>query len=196
MDILKRIPLLIVGLVIVALTCSTLPLNLSSGITNTSAPPPTPVPTTEPPVATGDCNNVGLDYSANPFRGWPTAVPNWGVVTAYYCSLAYYAMFGVNHYGIDLGYPTGTSVYATASGAVANAGWHPLMGLHVIVCTPTNWCAVYMHLSELSVAQWDGVAPGTELGKIGSTGNSTGPHLHYEIRHPDGTRIDPSVAMR
>ena len=150
------------------------------------------VPLSQPPFSKA----FGLDYPANPFRGWPTASPNWGVVTAYYCSLSYYALFGVNHYGIDLGYPTGTAVYATATGAVANAGWHPLMGLHVIVCTPTNWCAVYMHLSELSVAQWDGVAPGTELGKIGSTGNSTGPHLHYEIRHPDGTRIDPSVAMQ
>lgn len=160
-------------------------------ITDVTQPPADP---TLPPTS-GTCDNVGVSYPDNPFSGWPLDPPNWGQVTAWYCDPDYYQQFGYNHWGIDLGYPTGTPITATAAGTITASGWHDLMGLHVRLCASNGWCATYMHLSLISVSTGQSVNPGDVLGEVGSTGNSTGPHLHYEQHDANGATVDPAPTM-
>lgn len=86
------------------------------------------------------------------------------------------------HTGIDLPYPAGTPVYATADGVVDQiisnqAG----LGLAVIIKHPSGYESVYGHLSACAVRRGDTVLRGAMIGRVGSTGRSTGPHLHYAI---------------
>jgi murein DD-endopeptidase MepM/ murein hydrolase activator NlpD len=162
----------------------------ADAITDTTQPPEEP----PPPPSSGNCDNVGVSYPDNPFSGWPLDPPNWGLVTAWYCDPDYFQQFGVNHWGLDLAYPTGTAVVATATGTVTAAGWHNLMGLHVRLCAD-DWCATYMHLSVISVSSGQSMSPGDVLGEVGSTGNSTGPHLHYQINDPASATVDPVPTM-
>lgn len=148
------------------------------------------------PPSIGDCSNVGISYPDNPFSGWPVVGgPNWGLVTAMYCDPAYYQQFGVHHFGIDLGYPEGTAVIATAAGEVIAAGWQAQMGNYVRVCA-NDWCSTYMHLSAILVEEGNMVNPGDILGVVGSTGNSTGPHLHYQINDPNWFTVDPAPTLQ
>jgi murein DD-endopeptidase MepM/ murein hydrolase activator NlpD len=86
------------------------------------------------------------------------------------------------HAGIDYGVPTGTGVAACASGTVVFARPRIVTGNSVIIEHLPGVYSLYYHLSELLVAEGDLVEAGTPIGKSGSTGLSTGPHLHWEIR--------------
>jgi murein DD-endopeptidase MepM/ murein hydrolase activator NlpD len=96
------------------------------------------------------------------------------------------------HMGIDYAAPTGTPVFSVANGKVAYLGYNGAFGNLIIVEHPGNYRTYYAHLSnynvELSVG--NDVRRGLEIGYVGSTGRSSGPHLHYELRR-DGTYIDP-----
>lgn len=96
------------------------------------------------------------------------------------------------HTGIDLAVPLGTPVRATLDGivhvVVSMAGY----GLHVIVDHGDGLTTLYAHLSAVTVAEGDAVAAGDVIGRAGSTGNSTGPHLHFEVRR-DGIPEDPTL---
>lgn len=180
-------------LVVGALCLALITIPSCAGLISDASTPPAPAPG---PPQTGTCENVGVTYPDNPFSGWPVqGGANWGLVTAYYCDPEYYQQFGVHHYGIDLGYPTGTPVLATAVGEVSDAGWHDQMGLYVRLCADNNWCSTYMHLSSIAVTPGQGVSPGQVLGAVGSTGNSTGPHLHYQINDAAGESVDPAPTM-
>lgn len=147
------------------------------------------------PPSNGVCDNIGQTYPDNPFSGWPTASgPNWGIVTATYCDPDYFEQFGVNHKGIDLGYTPGTAVVATADGVVSASGWHDEMGIYVRI-ESNGWTATYMHLSSPAVQTGDSVTAGQVLGFSGNTGNSTGPHLHYQFNGPDWNTADPAPTM-
>ncbi|TCJ39491.1 M23 family metallopeptidase [Parafrankia sp. BMG5.11] len=96
------------------------------------------------------------------------------------------------HSGMDLAAPSGTPVFATSDGIVDASGWSGGYGLLVAVSHTGGLQTRYAHLSRLNVAQGQQVRRGEVIGYVGSTGNSTGPHLHYEIRR-DGRAIDPSA---
>lgn len=98
------------------------------------------------------------------------------------------------HAGIDLAAPTGTPVYATADGIVSRADWYSSYGLYISVNHGASMETRYAHLSRLAVAAGDNVKKGDLIGYVGSTGRSTGPHLHYEVR-VDGLAVNPIPYM-
>ncbi len=85
------------------------------------------------------------------------------------------------HAGIDFSAPFGTSVYATANGRVTRAAWYGTLGWVVEVDHGNGLTSRYGHLSGMTVKKGDTVRRGDLLGKVGSSGRSTAPHLHYEI---------------
>ncbi|GGD25446.1 M23 family metallopeptidase [Aureimonas glaciei] len=99
------------------------------------------------------------------------------------------------HTGIDFVAPTGTDVDATASGTVVQAGVNSGYGNLVEVDHGGGLVTRYGHLSQILVNVGDKVKAGAIIGRVGTTGRSTGPHLHYEVRR-DGSPIDPSRFLR
>ena len=99
------------------------------------------------------------------------------------------------HTGHDFRASTGDRVYATASGVVASAGWNGGYGRMVEVRHGNGFSTRYAHLSEISVSAGQKVNLGQIVGRVGSTGRSTGPHLHYETR-VDGDPVDPQKFLR
>ncbi|WP_245278238.1 M23 family metallopeptidase [Methylosinus sp. PW1] len=99
------------------------------------------------------------------------------------------------HTGVDLRDDYGSPVRATAGGVVVNAGPSGGYGQMVEIDHGSGLATRYAHLSAISVALGQEVAPGETVGRLGSTGRSTGPHLHYEVR-VDGEPVDPSRFLR
>lgn len=95
------------------------------------------------------------------------------------------------HEGVDLAAPPGTSVLAARDGTIVAAGDDPALGLHVIIEHEGGLRTVYGHLSRIAIVLNQTVRSGTIVGAVGSTGLSTGPHLHFEIRL-SGKARDPS----
>ncbi|MDH6578767.1 M23 family metallopeptidase [Kitasatospora sp. MAP5-34] len=94
------------------------------------------------------------------------------------------------HTGLDFAAPNGTPVTALGAGTVTSAGWSGAYGYRVIQTLPDGTEVWYCHLSAITTTSGP-VTPGTPIGKVGATGNVTGPHLHLEVR-PDGAApIDP-----
>lgn len=89
------------------------------------------------------------------------------------------------HAGLDFAAPTGTPVFATADGVVAEAGRRSNYGNCIDISHGYNYITRYAHLSEILVEPGKSVKRGELIGKVGSTGKSTGPHLHYEVRFKD-----------
>src|SRR3989338_9307116 len=87
------------------------------------------------------------------------------------------------HSGVDLLAPAGSPVYATTAGKVVFAGWRRGYGKLVIIDQGKGWQSGYGHLSEIKVRNGQKVTAGTLLGRVGNTGLTTGPHLHYEVRY-------------
>jgi murein DD-endopeptidase MepM/ murein hydrolase activator NlpD len=98
------------------------------------------------------------------------------------------------HKGIDLAAPVGTPVYATADGIVERADWFSSYGLYVAIEHGSNLETRYAHMSRLAVAAGERVKKGEVIGYVGSTGRSTGPHLHYEVR-VSGAAVNPIPYM-
>jgi murein DD-endopeptidase MepM/ murein hydrolase activator NlpD len=98
--------------------------------------------------------------------------------------------WGVLHRGIDVAGSEGTPVVAALPGRVIEAGWTSGYGLTVIVDHGQGSTTLYAHLSAIEVDEGAEVGPTTTIGAMGSTGNSTGPHLHFETRL-DGEAHDP-----
>jgi murein DD-endopeptidase MepM/ murein hydrolase activator NlpD len=94
------------------------------------------------------------------------------------------------HSGLDFGADYGTPVQAPASGKVLFAGWYGGYGQAVILDHGNNITTLYGHTSEIYVTEGQIVQRGTPIAAVGSTGLSTGPHLHFEVR-VDGTPVDP-----
>jgi len=94
------------------------------------------------------------------------------------------------HPGVDLVQDFGSAVRATAGGRVTHAGPMGGYGDMVEIDHGNGLVTRYGHLSEILVSEGDEVAPGAPIGRLGSTGRSTGPHLHYEVR-VDGEPVDP-----
>jgi len=98
------------------------------------------------------------------------------------------------HKGIDLAAPTGTPIYATADGLISRASWFSTYGLYVAIEHGGELQTRYAHMSRLNVAKGQRVKKGEIIGFVGSTGRSTGPHLHYEVR-VRGKAVNPLPYM-
>ena len=95
------------------------------------------------------------------------------------------------HMGIDVAAPTGTPVYATADGVIQKAEEEKGWGKLVIMEHVDGYTSFYAHLSEMEVESGTQVQKGGVIGRVGNTGQSTGPHLHYEVRK-NGKQLDPA----
>lgn len=108
---------------------------------------------------------------------WPAS----GVITQGYWS---------GHRAIDIGAPCGTSIYASDSGYVSSLGWMGGYGNYIILSHGNGWETLYAHLSQILVRPNTSVQRGALIGRVGTTGRSTGCHLHFEIRYY-GTKRNP-----
>lgn len=95
-----------------------------------------------------------------------------------------------HHSGMDFRAPTGTAIRATGAGVVVSAGWNGGYGRMVEVDHGDGLATRYAHLKSIDVQPGQTIAAGAVIGKAGSSGRSTGPHLHYEIRK-NGDAVDP-----
>ncbi|AEN13952.1 MULTISPECIES: transglycosylase family protein [unclassified Streptomyces] len=102
------------------------------------------------------------------------------------------------HTGVDFPVPTGTSVKAVASGKVVSAGWAGAYGYEIVIRHADGKYSQYAHLSSLHVRAGQQVGSGQRIARSGTTGNSTGPHLHFEIRTGPGygSDVDPLAYLR
>ena len=94
------------------------------------------------------------------------------------------------HEGLDLAAPEGTEVYAAGAGAVTETGNDPIYGNYVVIRHADGWASLYGHLRGVGTTLHATVNSGTLIGWVGSTGQSTGPHLHFELRR-NGIARDP-----
>jgi murein DD-endopeptidase MepM/ murein hydrolase activator NlpD len=89
---------------------------------------------------------------------------------------------GAMHTGVDISAPQGTGVRATADGIVIHANWYNGYGRCVIVDHGNGYQTLYGHLSRIEVIEGQEIRQSEVVGRVGSSGRSTGPHLHYEVR--------------
>jgi murein DD-endopeptidase MepM/ murein hydrolase activator NlpD len=101
------------------------------------------------------------------------------------------ARWGASHYGIDIANAIGTPIVAAADGTVIDAGPASGFGLWVRIKLPDGTINVYGHMNCFSVHVGQKVRAGEQIAEIGNRGESTGPHLHFEVWNPDGKKIDP-----
>lgn len=114
---------------------------------------------------------------------WPVE----GLITSHF---GYRKLFGSNfHNGLDIDAHTGDPIRAAVGGIVTFAGWHGGYG-NLVIITHDDKEYYYGHASKLLVSVGESIAQGDLIALVGSTGNSTGPHLHFEIR-VDGQSVDP-----
>jgi len=95
------------------------------------------------------------------------------------------------HVALDIGIPIGTQVHATMAGKVISAGWNNEGYGNLVIVQNGAYKTYFAHLSQIPVSVGQEVKAGETVGISGSTGNSTGPHLHYEVRK-DNVQIDPT----
>ncbi|MDJ0686837.1 MAG: M23 family metallopeptidase [Alphaproteobacteria bacterium] len=94
------------------------------------------------------------------------------------------------HKGADFAAPTGTPIYAAGNGVVEAAGWNGGYGKYIRVRHNDTYKTAYGHMSRIAVSRGKRVRQGQVIGYVGSTGRSTGPHLHYEV-HKNGRQVNP-----
>lgn len=99
-----------------------------------------------------------------------------------------------NHPGVDICAPYGSPISATGAGAVVQSGWQQGYGNCVTIDHGNGWKTLYGHCSALAVSQGDTVKKGQLIAYLGSTGSSTGPHVHYQVWH-NGVLTDPMVCL-
>lgn len=99
------------------------------------------------------------------------------------------------HTGIDMACPTGTPIYASMSGTVAFTGYNSVYGNYVIIKHRDNYQTLYAHMSKIVAKNGTRVAQGEKIGLVGSTGYSTGPHLHFTV-YKNGKLVDPKSVVK
>ncbi|MEV4936899.1 transglycosylase family protein [Streptomyces zaomyceticus] len=144
---------------------------------------PAPRPTTKPRPAVVDEDRYSAPVSAGIGTRYGKPGSSW--------SSGY-------HTGVDFPVPTGTSVKAVAGGRIVSAGWGGAYGYQIVLRHDDGRYSQYAHLSALSVREGQRVTAGQRIGRSGSTGNSSGPHLHFEVRTGPGygSDIDPLAYLR
>ncbi len=109
-------------------------------------------------------------------------------------SSPYGPRWGTFHNGVDLAGPTGSPILASDGGTVTYAAYDGSYGLKVEIAHGNGNSTLYAHCSEILVNVGDDVYQGQQIAKVGSTGYSTGPHVHFEV-YLEGTRIDPATVI-
>jgi murein DD-endopeptidase MepM/ murein hydrolase activator NlpD len=99
-----------------------------------------------------------------------------------------------NHDGLDLAAPMGTQVSAALDGIVTEVGTDAVYGNYIVIKHEGNWASLYGHLSLIETTLHARVQAGESIGRVGSTGQSTGPHLHFELRQ-NGKAQDPGKLL-
>lgn len=155
-------------------------------------PTPKPTPTPKPHKASSGGSSGGstrppAQYSGGKFS-WPVAG---GYISQY---------FHYGHYAIDIAADAGTRAMAAAAGTVIFAGWkNNGGGYQVWIAHGSGLYTTYNHMMSVSVGRGQHVARGQQVGRVGMTGNATGPHLHFEVwRGPvwdGGTRVNPLIYL-
>ncbi|MEA5462405.1 murein hydrolase activator EnvC family protein [Leptothoe sp. PORK10 BA2] len=117
--------------------------------------------------------------------------PTAGQITSRFGS-RFHPVLGYNrfHAGVDFGAPYGTGIVAADSGTIIFSGWYGGYGNSVIIDHGGGLTTLYAHASRLNVSEGQSVSKGQAIAAVGSTGLSTGPHLHFEVRR-DGNPVDP-----
>ncbi|WP_199520261.1 M23 family metallopeptidase, partial [Kitasatospora sp. MBT63] len=168
-----------------------------------TAPPPktgsTPATSARSRVQSAPASDTGSDSSST--ASTATADPQSGEWTAPVRGARVSNPFGVPnasyaagyHTGTDWAVPTGTPLYAITNATVVSAANDGAYGNEIVLKLPDGKYAQYAHLSKLLVTAGQSVTTGQQIGLSGSTGNATGPHLHFEIRTTNtyGAVIDP-----
>ncbi|MDR1101492.1 MAG: peptidoglycan DD-metalloendopeptidase family protein [Clostridiales bacterium] len=124
-------------------------------------------------------NSASSQYTGGKFA-WPA--PGYYTITSPY-DMRTHPTLGVykQHTGVDIGAPSGASITAAADGVVITAGWNNAYGNMVVVDHGGGYSTLYGHASKLLVTKGQRVTRGQSIAKVGSTGFSTGPHLHFEV---------------
>lgn len=131
----------------------------------------------------GFCGQIMDGYIGSGAFVWPTTA-NW--LSGYDYSPS------TNHWGIDIAGQIGNAIYASDSGVVVYAGWNDWGYGNVIVIDHGNgWQTLYAHLSQLYVGCGASVSSGQSIAGMGSTGRSSGPHLHFELMNESRVRVNP-----
>lgn len=135
----------------------------------------------------------GGPYTGGRF-GWP--VPASARVTSDY-GMRLHPLLNERrmHTGVDIGAPEGSSVVAVADGTVIFAGWFGAYGNTIVIDHGGGVASMYAHLSSISVSEGQKVDRGDNIGRVGDTGWSTGPHLHFEVR-VNGDPVNPWGYLR
>ncbi|MEO5652799.1 MAG: M23 family metallopeptidase [Marmoricola sp.] len=104
-------------------------------------------------------------------------------------------LWSSNHTGLDFAAPSGTPIAAVANGVITKTGYEGSYGNQTVETLEDGTEIWYNHQSVIGVQVGDTVSAGQQVGNIGSTGNSTGPHLHLEVRPGGGDPVDPFTAL-
>ena len=131
----------------------------------------------------------GRAYVGGEFT-WPT--PSCHYITSHFSPRRKNPVSGIykRHTGTDIGAAYGTTIVAANSGTVTLAGWNSGYGNCVIIDHGGGKATLYAHMSSYSVSSGQSVQKGQQIGRVGSTGNSTGPHLHFEVLI-NGVAVNP-----
>jgi murein DD-endopeptidase MepM/ murein hydrolase activator NlpD len=153
---------------------------------------PKPKPAAKPATKSSTSSSHGSSQPPSRYTGGKFAWPvDGGYISQY---------FHYGHYAIDIAAPYGTRVKAAAAGTVIFAGWKSNGGgYQVWISHGSNLYTTYNHMSSISVGRGQHVSRGQQVGRIGQSGNATGPHLHFEVwRGPvwnGGTRVNPLLYL-
>lgn len=133
-----------------------------------------------------------LDALKKQARKLPLSSPakDWAVTSSFGSRSDPFLGAAAFHGGMDFRAPTGSPIKATAAGVVVKAGWSGGYGRLVEVDHGNGYSTRYGHMSKILVSEGDKIKLGEIVGLVGSSGRSTGPHLHYEVRK-NGTAVDP-----
>lgn len=124
---------------------------------------------------------------------WPAAT--YGITSYYGYRVAPLAGASTFHQGIDIGGPYGTAIYAAESGTVTTIGYNAFSGNYITLTHSNGLQTRYVHLQTVGVSRGQSVSRGDYIAGMGSTGNSTGPHLHFEVI-VNGQKVNPLPYIR
>ncbi|NIM94272.1 MAG: peptidoglycan DD-metalloendopeptidase family protein [Anaerolineales bacterium] len=130
----------------------------------------------------GYCGSVSTGLVGDGVFGWPTSST----------SVSGYSYIPGVHEAIDIGGSTGSGIFASDDGVVVYAGWNDWgYGFVVVLDHGNGWQTLYAHLSQINVGCGQSTSQGQLIGNMGCTGNCTGSHLHFEMRHDAWGRVNP-----